>query len=321
LLKSGFSVGQVVHGYGDVCQVVTNLAQETNALISPEEFHTFNRCLDDAIAGAVTAYGEQRERELAYEGTERVGVLAHELRNLLNTAVLSFDAIKGGTVALGGSTSVVHARSLAGLRKLADRALAEVRLEAGQARFEPVLLAELIDEVHTSAALEAQGVNVQLEVDPVEAELTIQADRQLFSSAVSNLLQNAVKYSHLGGNVRLSAHATDAEVFIDVADSCGGLPPRAAEALFRPFERGGAKSPGLGLGLSIASSAVRAHSGELRVRDVPGAGCVFTIVLPRAPHANLFHVLPDGRHGAAPDTDVDPGQGAHSPGPARTKPT
>src|SRR5689334_25311015 len=99
-------------------------------------FTSFNECLDDAIASAVTAYGHQRERELTYEGTERVGVLAHELRNLLNTAVLSFDAIKRGTVGLGGSTSAVHARSLAGLRGLAERALAAVRLEAGQTRLE-----------------------------------------------------------------------------------------------------------------------------------------------------------------------------------------
>jgi hypothetical protein len=71
LLKHGLTVGQVVHGYGDVCQVVTELAGEEEAAISPEDFHVFNRCVDDAIAGAVTAYSKQRERKFANEGTER----------------------------------------------------------------------------------------------------------------------------------------------------------------------------------------------------------------------------------------------------------
>jgi hypothetical protein len=59
-LLQGFTVGQVVHGYGDVCQAVTDLAVEMGAPISTDDFRTLNRCLDDAIAGAVTEYaGEQ----------------------------------------------------------------------------------------------------------------------------------------------------------------------------------------------------------------------------------------------------------------------
>lgn len=320
LLRSGFSIGQVVHGYGDVCQIVTELAGKSEAPISSQEFHVFNHCLDDAIAGAVTAYGEQRERDVAYEGTERIGVLAHELRNLLNTAVLSFDAIKRGTVALGGSTAAVHARSLAGLRGLADRSLAEVRLEAGQARLERIGLAEFIEEVQIGAALEAEGHRLQFQVDAVDAELAIDADRQLLASALSNLLQNAFKYSRPGGSVRLSTRAAEAHVSIEVSDTCGGLPPGKAEALFQPFERADAKGPGLGLGLSIALSAVRVHFGQLLVRDVPGEGCVFTIVLPRQlpSPVKLFHVLPDSRHGTASGSGVEPGRGAHSRTPAAT---
>ncbi|MDF3068536.1 MAG: histidine kinase, gyrase and HSP90-like ATPase family protein [Polyangiaceae bacterium] len=321
LLKSGFSIGQVVHGYGDVCQIVTDLAHESQAAISPQEFHVFNRCLDDAIAGAVTAFGEQRERDMAYEGTERIGVLAHELRNLLNTAVLSFDAIKRGAVGFGGSTSAIHARSLAGLRALADRTLAAVRLEAGQAKLSPLRLADFIEEVHLSAALEAEGHRLRFEVDAVDSLLAIDADRQLLASALFNLLQNAFKYSHAGGTVRLSTRATDAQVLIEVSDACGGLPPGTAEALFRPFERAGAKGPGLGLGLSIALDAVRVHAGELLVRNVPGEGCIFSIVLPRPPPAKLLQVLPDGRHGAAPGTQGGPGRGAHSGAPLRGKAT
>jgi hypothetical protein len=110
LLRNGLTVGQVVNGYGDVCQVVTELADEANVTISAQEFHAFNKCLDQAIAGAVTAYGGQRERDLAYEGTEHRGVLAHEMRNVLNTMTLSLAIIREGKVGLGGSTGAMLAR-------------------------------------------------------------------------------------------------------------------------------------------------------------------------------------------------------------------
>lgn len=83
LLRAGLTVAQVVNGYGDVCQVVTDLASEAGIAIGADEYHVFNGCLDEAVAGAVTAYGRQRERDLAYQGTERIGILAHEMRNLL----------------------------------------------------------------------------------------------------------------------------------------------------------------------------------------------------------------------------------------------
>jgi hypothetical protein len=73
----------------------TELAVELNAPISTEDFRTLNRCLDDAIAGAVTEYGRERNQsgidgESAH-GTERLGFFAHELRNLLNTALMAFE--------------------------------------------------------------------------------------------------------------------------------------------------------------------------------------------------------------------------------------
>ena len=73
----GFTVSQVVHDYGDVCQSITDLALELNAPISVEDFRTLNRCLDDAIASAVTEYGRGNEALLAAESTrddERLGI-------------------------------------------------------------------------------------------------------------------------------------------------------------------------------------------------------------------------------------------------------
>lgn len=318
LLRNGFTMAQVVHGYGDVCQVVTELAHETDAAISASDFQIFNRCLDDAIAGAVTAYGRQRERDLLYQGTERLGVFTHEVRSMLSTAILSFDVIKKGMVGLSGSTGAIHARALAGLSALVERSLAEVRLAAGAPRLERLHLADFVDELEVSAKLDAEGRGVELAVSPVDANIVVDADGQLLASALSNLLQNAFKYSRLGGTVSLAVRATKDRVAIDVSDECGGLPAGKVEELFRPFTRGSSDRSGLGLGLSIALSATRANSGELYVHNVPGTGCVFTIDLPRQPppSSSLFQVLPDGEHGSF--QGVEP-QGYGEPHPRAPK--
>ena len=118
LLLQGFTVSQVVHDYGDVCQAITELAVEMNAPISTDDFRMLNRCLDDAIAGAVTEYGRERnqstlEGETA-RGSERLGFFTHELRNLINTAIIAFEVMKTGNVGVAGSTGAVLDRSLAG---------------------------------------------------------------------------------------------------------------------------------------------------------------------------------------------------------------
>jgi signal transduction histidine kinase len=280
LLRRGFTVDQVVHDYGDVCQAVTELAVELNVPITTEEFHTLNRCLDDAIADAVTEYGRQHDKFVSDEHTERLGVLSHELRNLVNSASLAFEALSSGNVGINGSTAGVLGRCLARLRRLVDRSLAEVRLEAGLQNRERVGVAELIEEARVTA-IDANARGIGLAIEPVEEDVDVNVDRQTLASVVANLLQNAFKFSRPDGTVTLRTRVVDERVLIEVEDECGGLPPGKADELFRPFEQRGADRRGLGLGLTICLRGVRANGGKLRVRDVPGTGCVFTIDLPR----------------------------------------
>jgi signal transduction histidine kinase len=286
MLRLGFTVGQVVHDYGDVCQAVTELAFELNAQITVDEFHTLNRCLDDAIADAVTEYARLREQSRADEETERMGALAHELRNFLNTAMLSFGILKRGAVSVGGSTGALLERSLKNLNDLIGRSLAEVRLQSTVQRRETILLAQFVEEVEIGATLEAKARGQHLTVEPAEYGIAIDADRQLLAAAVANLLQNAFKFTHAAGHVWLRTRATADQVFIDIEDECGGLSPGKAEMLFRPFQQGSMDRSGLGLGLSISRKAVQLHGGEVLVRNLPGKGCVFTVQLPRTRRAN-----------------------------------
>src|SRR6476661_3939528 len=117
LLRRGFTVSQVVHDYGDICQAITELAVELAAPISTEDFRTLNRCLDDAIAGAVTEYGRERNQSgidgESARGSERLGFFVHEMRNLISTASYAFEVLKSGNVGVAGSTGKVLERSLA----------------------------------------------------------------------------------------------------------------------------------------------------------------------------------------------------------------
>jgi signal transduction histidine kinase len=254
-----------------------------NAPITTSEFRTLNQCLDAATAGAVTEYSRQRDRTTSAQSTKQLGFLAHELRNLLSSAILAFEILEKGQVAIGGSTGAVLGRSLMGLRNLVDRALSEVRLRAGIDRRESVRVAEILEEVQASATIEAKARGLSLVVTPGAYDLFVEADRHLITSAVSNLVQNGIKFTPRDGTVKMTVRIVGDRVLIEVADACGGLPPGKAESLFRPYVQEHSQSGGLGLGLAIARQSVEANGGILRVQDFPGTGCVFTVDLPVLP--------------------------------------
>jgi signal transduction histidine kinase len=286
LLKQGYTLDQVVHDYGDLCQAITSLAFQQSAPIDVDEFRILNRCLDNGIADAVTEYAYQHDSLAPNKGVqalnERLGCLAHELRNLVHTATLAVASIKGGNVGLNGATGAVLDKSLIGLRNLINRSLADVRVTAGlPARHLVVSIADFVAEVEASASLEARTRGCQFSVADVDPELAVDADQDMLFSAVGNLLQNAFKFTQHRTVVSLRAYATADRIMIDVEDHCGGLPPGAPEKMFLPFTQNGHDKSGLGLGLAICQRSVEANNGILRVRDVPGSGCVFTIELPR----------------------------------------
>jgi signal transduction histidine kinase len=286
LLHQGFTLDQVVHDYGDLCQAVTEVAFEHSAPIEVGEFRTLNRCLDNAIADAVTEFAYQRDVARAAQGVqalnERLGFLGHELRNLVQTARLAVTAIKTGKVGLSGATGAMLDRSLLGLTNLIDHSLADVRATAGMpARHELISVADLIADVELSMSLVARARECIFTVSAVDPRLAVDVDGDLLLSAVGNLLQNAFKFTEHQTEVSLNAYAEADRVRIDVEDHCGGLPPGDAEKMFLPFTQSGVDRSGLGLGLSISRRSVEANGGVISVRDVPGTGCVFTIDLPR----------------------------------------
>jgi signal transduction histidine kinase len=286
LLHHGFTVDQVVHDYGDLCQAVTELAFEHDVPVQAIEFQTLNRCLDNAIADAVTEYSYARELSIAeksaYAFNEQLGFLGHELRNFVHTAQLAFDAVQRGKVGAVGATGDLVNRSLRGIRALLDRTLADVRVAAAvPVHVQLFSVADFIAEVTVFASLEAEARHCKLIVSGVDPQLAVDADRALLIAAVSNLLQNAFKFTAPHTEVSLHAYGVADRVRIDVEDHCGGLPVGVANSMFLPFTQASADKSGLGLGLSIARRVVETNQGKLSVCDQPGSGCIFTIDLPR----------------------------------------
>ena len=289
LLDGGYTIDQVVHDYGDLCQAITDLAFERNWPIQVDEFRTLNRCLDNGIADAVTEFAARRDAAAAARDalalSERLGTFAHDLRGLTQTAMLAVATIRTGHVGLAGATGAILDRSLEGLRHRIDRSLAETRVTAGLPC--PKTLVSVTDFVATvkeSASLDALGWECPFTVAEVEPGLTVEGDREMLLTAVENLLQNAFKFTKPGTEVSLDARSAGDRVVIEVADHCGGLPRGGHEKLFLAFTQRSVNRAGVGLGLSICRRNVEANNGVLRVRDVPGTGCIFTIDLPRHTH-------------------------------------
>ena len=162
---------------------------------------------------------------------------------------------------------------------LLDRSFSEIRMRHDQeVSVEPVRLLDVIEEVEATATEQARALGLTIEVS-VAPRLEVAADRHYLVSALSNLVQNAIKYSKRGGLIRISGRETDKNVVVDVEDQCGGLPKGKAEELFKPFTQKSPDRTGLGLGLTISRKAIALNRGTLTVRNIPGKGCVFSISL------------------------------------------
>ena len=286
LLHLGYSVDQVVHDYGDLCQAITDLAFERDAPFSIDEYRTLNRCLDNAIADAVSEFSAQRDvvitEQRGLHENEQLGFLMHELRNALGTATLAATAMEIGNLTPAGATGAVLKRSHTAMAKLISNALAEVATK-GRAigQQQPISLASFIADAKSDADLEATTRSCRFTVIDVDPSLGIEVNHDLMLAALMNLLINAFKFTHLHTEVTLEAYAAGERILIDVKDHCGGLPLGNNEKLFTPFSQRSDDRTGMGLGLSIARKAVEADGGILSVQNRPGTGCIFTIDLPR----------------------------------------
>jgi signal transduction histidine kinase len=281
-LRLGYTISQVVHAYGAVCQSITEFVQAKSYQITPLEFQTLNLALDCAIAEAVTEFEKTQSENVARSESERLGSLIHELGNSLAAASISSDLIQSGRVASAGKTSDVLRGALKRMRHILDVSLTEIRLRTkAPLEAEQIRLIDIISEIEavTMIMYETKKIHLEFHIDP-SIELT--ADRHLVFSALSNLVNNAMKFTKRNGRVFVRGKESAGRILIEVEDECGGWQEEDnVEELFDPFVQKGEDKSGLGLGLSLSRKAIELNRGKLTAHNIPGKGCVFTIDLPK----------------------------------------
>lgn len=218
--------------------------------------------------------------------------MSHELRSPLN-AVLGFSEIIADDLfgPAGVSRYQNYAQNIhdAGSHLLAliNDILDLSKVEAGelQLSLEPIELKELINSSVQLMAPMAEKRGVQLVADLGRSPLSLVADRRRLRQMVMNVVSNAIKFTLAGGTVMITAHQSQGDIVIDIADSGIGMTPDQVKIALQPFGQVATDSPyaqvGTGLGLPIVDSLVELHGGRLDIQSTPNVGTTITITLPK----------------------------------------
>jgi signal transduction histidine kinase len=279
--RLGFDLDAVVREYGTLHRCIIEFAHRDSATITYEEHRVLVDCIYGGMADAVMQYTRQRDAELRRQANDHFAFVAHELRSPLSAAQLAFTSLQNKGRLPSHALVKVLERGLARTRDLIEGTLSlSLAGSSVELRIERFDLGALIAEAVSDSALAAKERDILVRVHPHEP-IAIEADRRLISSALTNVVGNAVKFSHRGGAVRVVCRAVEIGVAVDVEDQCGGLPAGAADKMFTAFVQVGKDRSGFGLGLAIAMQAVHAHGGSIHVHNREGDGCTITIELPR----------------------------------------
>jgi len=244
---------------------------------------------NDELGQLATVFNETLGRlEASFEQMRRFTAdVSHELRTPL-TAIRSV-----GEVGLRERRDEAAYRGIIAsmleevdrLASLVDRLLTWSRAETGQARLaqEVIDLHELAEEVAGHLGVLAEEKGQSLVVEQLGAARGL-GDRLVLRQSLINLVDNAIKYSPVGGNIRLCAAESPTAATIDVVDAGPGIPPELRARIFDRYERGGRSRSGdggSGLGLSISKWAIEVNGGRLTLEPTAGGGSTFRISLPR----------------------------------------
>lgn len=277
-LSIGFRIDRVVREYGMVGEVILEAARAADVVPTHAEMDILLRALGDGAAISAHEYMRRRESDLVAREAAHVGFLAHELRNSLASARFAFDLLQERVPPEGGALLKIVDTSLRQAAQRLDDALAGARLRSGAVSNVRVYVGMLIEEIVAELRPQADAKQIKIEVEGDQG-LALQADPRLVRSALTNLVQNAVKFSRPNSTVHVTAQQQPGAIVATVADACGGIPPEKMDRIFAPFVQGGNDSTGFGLGLAIARDAAEAQGGTLTVANVADTGCVFTLTL------------------------------------------
>jgi signal transduction histidine kinase len=231
--------------------------------------------------------GALRQKEHLAQLGGAVAKVSHDLRNILTSAQLFTDRLELSEDPRVQRMAPKLVNSLTRAVHLCEATLAYGKAEEPGPTLAQVRLAEVVDDVFDSERLSAQEMQVTFE-NGVPGGMMLRADAEQLHRVIANLVRNArqaIVNTGAAGAITVSADEDARGWIIRVRDTGPGLPPKAREHLFKPFQ-GGATKGGTGLGLSIAAELVRGHGGDLSLEQSDARGTVFRIKLPRG---NLGH--------------------------------
>jgi two-component system phosphate regulon sensor histidine kinase PhoR len=220
-----------------------------------------------------------------------VANVSHELRTPLTSIKGFVEALQDGAIDDAGQSS----RFLSIICHHADRMnkmisdllqLSEIESKEFKLKTEPFLVRETIEEVIDSLRRSADQKGQSLEMETDSEDLTAVGDKYRITQALTNLLDNAIKYTPEKGRVKIQARAKDGSVEVTVSDNGVGIPAKDLPRIFERFytvDKGHSRElGGTGLGLSIVKHIIEAHQGEVRVESEPGKGSRFSFTLKKA---------------------------------------
>ncbi|MFT4743759.1 MAG: signal transduction histidine kinase [Yoonia sp.] len=229
----------------------------------------------------LTSALKQKERLAQLGGA--VAKVSHDLRNILTSAQLFTDRIEGSDDPLVKRMAPKLVGSITRAVNLCESTLAFGRVDEPAPVLTRVNLASIVSDVIDSERLAAGDFDLSFSED-IPAGMTLRADGEQLFRAIFNLVRNArqaIMATHKAGEINVEGYEDDNAWWIRVTDTGPGLPPRAQEHLFQPFQ-GGVRKGGSGLGLVIAADLVRGHGGRLELSKTGTEGTTFVIQLPKA---------------------------------------
>jgi hypothetical protein len=227
--------------------------------------------------------GALRQKDRLAQLGGAVAKISHDLRNILTTAQLFADRMESSEDPKVQRAAPKLVGSISRAVSLCESTLAFGKAEEPPPRLDRVALGPIVADVIESEALAAGDAPVRI-VSDVPPGLVLRADPEQLHRVIANLVRNArqaIQTRGGEGEIRIGGEESEEGWTVTVSDTGPGLPPKARENLFRPFQ-GGTRKGGTGLGLAISADLVRGHGGRLDLRQTGPEGTRFAIWLPKA---------------------------------------
>lgn len=293
-------------GHGGRNLGVVALSDKITGDFHPEDEAALMQLASMAAVSMENARLYEAQREANQRKDEFLAMLAHELRNPLAPIGNAIALLrKGGAQAVDKVIGIMD-RQLRQMVHLVDDLLDVSRVTSGKIvlKREPVELRDVVQVALEASLPLIQAARHTFELDLPPATLPLLADRIRLAQVLTNLLNNAAKYTPDGGRITLAAHAEGDQVLLEVRDTGLGIPqdmlPRVFEVFTQVKHAEERSQGGLGLGLALVKKLVEMHGGAVWAESAgPGRGSSFRVRLPLASAAGTALPVADARPGAA----------------------